>query len=92
MIEFGSRIGVLSKGDGVVAAWTDTRNSAPLSTGQDIFATVVDVPEAGGQPAWARAVGVLLIVAGLAAWAFAAVRYRRGPERPERPDAPEPVT
>ncbi|MDQ4134064.1 MAG: glycoside hydrolase [Actinomycetota bacterium] len=86
MVEFGSRIGVLSKGDEVVAAWTDTRNSNPLSTGQDIFATVVEL-ETSGQPLWARVAGGLLAVAGLAALAFAVVRGRRS-GAPKAGDAP----
>jgi hypothetical protein len=78
MIEFGSRIAVLSRDDQVVAAWTDTRNSRPASTGQDVFSTVVDVPTGDeGQPAWARVTGVLLVLAGLGGLLLAASLGRR---------------
>ncbi|MGH3675396.1 MAG: sialidase family protein [Mycobacterium sp.] len=40
LIEYGSRLGLLSRDDSSVAAWTDTRN-APLPDYQDIFVTTV---------------------------------------------------
>ncbi|MGI8727926.1 MAG: hypothetical protein ACR2K6_09660, partial [Solirubrobacterales bacterium] len=46
LVEFGSRLGLLSRADGVLAAWTDTRNSDPATTGQDIFAASVSLPRA----------------------------------------------
>lgn len=39
--EFGSRMALLSDGDGVLASWADTRNSRAGTTSQDLFATVV---------------------------------------------------
>lgn len=76
-VEFGGRLALLSRDERVVAAWTDTRNSRPGSTGQDIFATVVDVPHAGSQPVWARVAGGALVVGGLAGAAFALTGPRR---------------
>lgn len=37
--EFGSRLGILATPSGVVAVWTDTRNSLGGSSSQDLFAT-----------------------------------------------------
>lgn len=42
-VEFGSRLGLLSRDDGAVTAWADTRNSLPLGTAQDIFTRTVDL-------------------------------------------------
>jgi hypothetical protein len=77
LVEFGSRIGVLSHPDRVVAAWTDTRNSRGGTTGQDIFATVVELPAEGGQPGWARALGGVMVAAGLACLVLALTALRR---------------
>lgn len=48
-VEFGSRLGLLSRATGALAAWTDTRNTT-LAPQQDIFATefVMPTTEAGG--------------------------------------------
>jgi len=45
--EFGSRLGLLSSDGQALAAWADTSNSNPNSTGQDVFTTIVELPEAG---------------------------------------------
>lgn len=44
--EYGSRLGLLSQGSRVLAAWTDTGNSRLFtgSSGQDIFAAEVQLP------------------------------------------------
>lgn len=48
-VEFGSRLGLLSREREAVVAWTDTRNSDPDSTGQDIFSTIVEhLPASSG--------------------------------------------
>jgi len=74
-VEFGSRLGLLSRRDGALLAWTDTRNSRPYSTGQDIFVAQVRYRSAR-QAGWARVVGVALVVAGIISL-FAIWRRRR---------------
>jgi hypothetical protein len=80
--DFGSRLGLLSRTGSAVAAWADTRNSRPESTGQDVFATVVQLPSAGGGRQAPTVAGIALIVAGagtlLIGW-----RARRAGRRPE---------
>lgn len=77
--EFGSRLALLSRRSTAVAAWTDTRNSrlVATATGQDIFATTLDVPATrkSTSRAWAP---VLAGVIGLAALgSLLATRTRR---------------
>lgn len=77
--EFGSRLALLSRAEGALAAWADTHNAVPPTTAQDVFATVVEVP---GRPAWERrrrpagavlaGIGALILAAGVV------VRRRRG--------------
>ena len=43
-VEFGSRLGLLSGGEGMLTAWTDTRNGDQGKPTQDIFAAFVEVP------------------------------------------------
>ncbi|MGH3656096.1 MAG: sialidase family protein [Micromonosporaceae bacterium] len=69
LVEFGSRTGLVSLPDRAVAAWTDTRN-AVVPRQQDVFSTVVRVPQAtDGTPApWVpigAAAVVLLVVVGV---------------------------
>ncbi|MGI8685508.1 MAG: sialidase family protein [Acidimicrobiales bacterium] len=73
--EIGSRLGLLSRRSGVVAAWADTRNSRPQTTGEDIFATTVMLEHARSSPVWARRAGVAFLVVGIAGL-VAAVRRR----------------
>lgn len=47
LVEFGSRIGLLSTQSGAVAAWTDTRD-APEPEYQDLFSTPVRLTPGGG--------------------------------------------
>lgn len=75
LVEFGSRISVLSEVERAVAAWTDTRNSGRfLTTAQDIFATRVDLstPEAD---AVRRRWGGSLLVLGIVGIAVCASQY-----------------
>jgi len=50
LVEFGGRVGLLSRDSGALAAWTDTRNifgsgnRAFISTGQDIFTAEITPP------------------------------------------------
>lgn len=73
--EFGSRLGLLSKDEGVLAAWPDTRHSAPASTGQNLF--VVDVHlRSDGQRQWSQGAGVVLVAVGASAVVAVTLRWR----------------
>lgn len=76
-VEFGSRLGLLSRRGSAVAAWADTRNSLPESTGQDVFTSVVQLPSSGSGSQGSRVAGIALIVAGVVAMT-AWRRVRRG--------------
>ncbi|PLS76770.1 MAG: hypothetical protein CYG61_00385 [Actinobacteria bacterium] len=78
LVEFGSRIALLSRPRGAVAAWADTRNSSELTTAQDIFATEIQLRYTDANPGWARVLGAVLVPAGVAALSLA-VRRRRSP-------------
>lgn len=79
-VEFGSRLGLLSRRDGALAAWTDTHNSKPPTTSQDIFASEVQVPGGGGSPGWARLAGAALVAGAAIVLLRARRRRRRTPE------------
>lgn len=80
LIEFGSRLGLLSLPDRTLAAWPDTRNSEIGEYGQDVFATEVDLNgrRDGGSDGFPVGVaaggiaGAMFIAAG-----FVVVRRRR---------------
>jgi len=76
LVEFGSRLGLLARPTGVVAAWTDTRNSLDNGTGQDIFTTDVRLAFYNANPGWARILGAGMVLAALAGLILA-VRRRR---------------
>jgi hypothetical protein len=79
LVEFGSRLALLSLSDKALAAWTDTRNSSAPSTGQTLFATEIALPDQ--ERLVFRLVGVaLLIVAVL----VATVVWRRPKHEAER--------
>lgn len=83
-VEFGSRLALLSRESTVVAAWPDTRNSNPLTTEQDIFATEVRLPYDGSQSPVLRLAGIGLLAVGLLLSAPLIVRSRvRLRARPE---------
>lgn len=81
LVEFGSRLGLLSLPDRVVAAWPDTRNGEIGKYSQDVFATEVDVGgHAGGGGTGFPAAAVASGVGGaavLTAGAIVALRRRR---------------
>lgn len=82
LVEFGARLGLLSRPSTALAAWTDTRNAsaARFTTEQDIFTSeVTSLPVL--EPGWVRPVGVVLVAAGLGAIAAGAWLRRRGCNR-----------
>jgi hypothetical protein len=64
LVEFGSRLGLVSTDSRALAAWTDTSNTRPGIKAQDIMVTEVGFPEAPAPPTWARLAGSLLAVSG----------------------------
>ncbi len=76
-VEFGSRLGLLSRRHDALAAWADTRNSRPFTTGQDVFTTAVGLPPA---PRFDPRLGLALVALGglaLLVGGSAWVRQRR---------------
>lgn len=65
-VEFGSRLGLLPAASRAVVAWTDTLNSEPGTTGQDVFAASVELRRSTGRsrlaPRAGLAVGASLLV------------------------------
>lgn len=74
-VEWGARLGLYSRPDRVVAAWADTRNSRPNTTGQDLFVTYLDVRH-GKRSTAPMATGAALFVAGGLAIGATALRSR----------------
>jgi hypothetical protein len=76
LVDFGSRLAILSRPTAALAAWPDTRNATLGSTQQDVFATEVLLPgQRGGGPGVAPiATGIGGVVALMAA---ATVTLRR---------------
>ena len=72
-VEWGARLGLLSKPGRVVAAWPDSRNSRPNTTGQDLFVGEVEVGHRAGNR-WPPFLGVALMVLGVAGIAVTAAR------------------
>lgn len=81
LVEFGSRIGLLSGEGRSVAAWTDTRNSLSPRQ-QDVFSTVVSFPDQEGAGGPSRVLAVAGLGAGVAAVALILVRERHRRRRP----------
>lgn len=72
--DLGSRTGLVSRDDGAVIAWTDTRLGTADSGRQDIVSARVDLPDRGGVPsrvAWVVAALVAALAALLASRAAA---------------------
>lgn len=72
-VELGSRLGVISLGDTVVAAWPDTRNSSFDSTDQDVFSARVAAPSRPARGLLPAAIG--LVAAGTAFFAAGVTRW-----------------
>jgi hypothetical protein len=65
-VEFGSRLGLLSRREDALAAWADTRNSRPNTTGQDVFTMIVELPPAPSLSVAKVGGGALVLFAVLA--------------------------
>lgn len=81
LVEFGSRLAIISRPTAALAAWPDTRNATFGSTAQDIFATEVLLPgedHAGAD--WLLFGAVAGVVVLLAAGAVVARGRRQTPE------------
>lgn len=86
LVEFGSRIGLVASPDRAIAAWTDTRHTAPGGpTAQDIFATHLVFGAPGTQtgrrsaPPWLPLAIIAALAAAAALAAFARKRRKAGP-------------
>lgn len=72
LVEFGSRLGLLSTNGSVLAAWPDTRYSALGTRQQDIMAAQIRLPDqgdggGGGSVPWVPIVAGVVFVVGLVA-------------------------
>ncbi len=85
-VEFGSRLGLLSRSDDVLSAWADTRNADPATTAQDLMVAEIDLPQARDH---GRGAGVAMVVGGggLATAGFV-IQVRRCRRRPRAPSSP----
>lgn len=72
--DFGSRVALLSRAHDAVAAWTDTRNSGPFTTAQDIFTTTIEPRP--GRDALVLVAGAVLLLSGLGSVWAARRRWR----------------
>lgn len=81
LVEFGSRLAIISRPTAALASWPDTRNATLGSTAQDIFATEVLLPgeDDGAGADWMLFGAVAGVVVLLAAGGFV-VRGRRHAE------------
>ena len=83
LVEFGSRLAIISRPTAALAAWPDTRNATLGSTQQDVFATEILLPgEDDAGPDW-MVFGAVTGVVVLIAAGVMAVRGRRR-QAPER--------
>lgn len=80
--EIGGRLALLSQPSYALVAWPDSRHWTRGTTGQDLFAVTVALPQAGGR-SWQVGLAVVLLLAGVLAVATGRRRRRHG--RPERP-------
>ncbi|HJT93709.1 MAG TPA: sialidase family protein [Mycobacterium sp.] len=79
-IEVGGRLGLLSTGNGAIAAWTDARNSNNASTGQDAMTARVHIGRAEASSARQFSIGATLVWLGAITsgmWFGVARRRRR---------------
>lgn len=76
-VEFGSRLGLLSLRDTVVAAWPDTRNSSIESGDQDVFTARIAGPSPSGGGS-GPGIALVAISAAILAATVTAARRRFG--------------
>ena len=77
--DFGSRLSLLSRRQDAVAAWTDTHNSIPPTTAQDVFAADFTPTLARRRSSKAVTAGVGLLAAGIVIAVAGARRRKRVP-------------
>lgn len=80
--EIGARLALLSQPSYALAAWPDSRHWGRGTTGQDLFAVTVALPQADGR-SWRAGLAVVLLLGGVVA--VAAGRRHRRNGRPMRP-------
>lgn len=73
-VEFGGRLGLLSRRQGAVAAWADTRSSLVNTTGQDVMSALVRLGNGSGRSGPNVLVWTLVVAGG----AIGAIGARRG--------------
>jgi len=88
-VELGSRLGLLSRRSGALAAWPDTRNSMLRTTVQDVFAAQIDAGSGAPGRLLALGAGGTLSVAGLL-WLISRRRHRRPNRMASHPPVPVP--
>lgn len=79
MPDLGSRLGLVSDDDRVIALWSDTRRGTPDAVRQDVALAVVDVAGASTLGAPLRVAGVLAAAAGLVVLVLELAGSRRRP-------------
>lgn len=66
---FGTRLGLVSRRDGAVAMWADTRNGLSVYPSQTLVAAVIDTRAVSGPQGWVAsgllAVGLVMVLAGV---------------------------
>lgn len=77
-VESGGRLGLLSRPDGALAAWPDTRNSVMgARTSQDVFTTLIDLPRRDSRSSLAAMLGLGSLGGALAGSCAVLVRRAR---------------
>lgn len=69
LVEFGSRLGLISTRTGAITAWPDTRNARDVydAVGQDIYTSTLTVSEPAHRTAWI-ALALVGLVSGIGTW------------------------
>ncbi|MGH9156290.1 MAG: sialidase family protein [Acidimicrobiales bacterium] len=81
LADLGSRLGLLSSGQRILAVWSDTRAGTIVSQKQDLALAVVGRPEASRARTPLRLSGLGLLAAGLVLLAATAARGGAGSDR-----------
>lgn len=80
-VEFGARLALASRPSSVLAVWTDTRNSRPQTTSQDLFAAEMDFSPYGAVGGGTRLAGFTLLLAGIGVIGALVIHNRRRANR-----------